>query len=237
MGPFFVLFLSALFACGIVFAVWRRQERRAFITPQTLVAPLEVLTTAWERSVIVGENHADREALPRIEALLVAAHARGYRTLGVEVSTEGRGAYSGLADERQTIALVAEFELSEHDDRSSLGPDASGKRPRVNRYWYMHVALRLGWRIVPIDPHHWNWTLQTEKGYLSSREPAMAKRIRERSPMIAVCGYGHLAGLSKLLGNDATYVLASEVKSADGDDDPFWEKPIAFAATLPRLSL
>lgn len=199
------------------------------------VTASETVATSGGRSIVVGEHHADRDALARIDALLVAAHARGIRTLGVEACVESRAEYSGLAEEIDALRRLGEGELTQHDDRSSLDPDASGRRPRMNRYWYVRAALRLGWKIEPVDPHHWNWTRETAEGYLDSREPAMADAIRAHGPMIAVCGYGHLRGLSALLGGDAAYVVASAVRVDAAKGDAMWETPVAFAATLPLL--
>lgn len=199
------------------------------------VTASETVAKSGGRSIIVGEQHADRGALARIDALLAAAHACGIRTLGVETCTESRAEYSGLAEEIDALRRFGEGELPQHDDRSSLDRDATGRRPRMNRYWYVRAALRLGWKIEPIDPHHWNWTRETAEGYLDSREPAMADAIRTHGPMIAVCGYGHLRGLSVLLGDDAAFVTASVVSRDDAHGDAMWEAPIAFAATLPRL--
>lgn len=199
------------------------------------VSAAEAVAKAAGRSIVVGEHHADRDALARIDALLNAAHAHGIRTLGVEACTESRADYSGLTEEIDALRRFGEGELPQHDDRSSLDPDASGRRPRMNRYWYVRAALRLGWKIEPIDPHHWNWMRETAEGYIDSREPAMADAIRAHGPMIAVCGYGHLRGLSALLGDDAAFVTASAVRRDDACGNPMWEAPTAFAATLPQL--
>jgi len=188
-------------------------------------------------SVIIGENHSDREGLRLIVALMAAAHERGYRTLGVEVCWESSGSYRGLTEELELLRGPESGSLTEHDDRSYLDADASGVKPRMNRHWYMRAALQLGWNVIPIDPHHWNWVQETADGYLDSREPAMAEAIRSQGPMIAVCGYGHLRGLHAQLGPTATYVVASAVRLEDTDGHPMWAEPIAFAATLPRLEL
>ncbi len=186
-------------------------------------------------SIVVGENHSDRVGLDRILTLISAAHDRGYRTLGVEVCTESTVEYSGLAEELTVLRRSWSEPLSEDDDRSSLDKDATGKKLRMNRYWYMRAAMRLGWKIVSIDPNHWNWMQKTAYGYRHSREPTMAKAIAERELMIAVCGYGHMQGLSAHLASDATFVVASAVH-VDHASEEMWEGPIEFATTLSRLT-
>lgn len=232
MGTF-IAFL-ALATLVIVVRVYALSLLRAANSVRRVSAAL-VVARSEGRSIVVGEHHADRTALRRIEALLAAAHAHGIRTLGVEACAESRAEHSGLVEEIDALRRFGEGEFTEHDDRSSLDPDATGRRPRMNRYWYVRAALRLGWKVEPTDPHHWNWTSETAEGYIHSREPAMADVIRTRGPMIAICGYGHLRGLSALLGRDAEFVLASDARADDAKGDPMWGEPIAFAATLPVL--
>lgn len=194
-----------------------------------------LIAGARGRAIVVGERHDDRAGLAAVLALMRRAHESGYRALGVEICEGSDGDCSGLREELELLRRRSADALDEHDDRSSLDPGPDGLRPRMNRHWQMREALRLGWRIVPIDPHHWNWRLETAYGYLDSREPAMADVIRTDGPMIAVCGYGHLGGLERLLGDAAVYATASAVKRSDVAGVSFWYDRIAYAATLPRL--
>lgn len=204
--------------------------------PNLSVSTAEILDKAAGRSIIVGENHGDREGLQAALGLIRLAHERGYRLLGVEVCEESDGPYSGLLEELEMLRRLGTGALTESDVRSSLDDKPGQGKPRMNRQWQMREALRLGWRIVPIDPFHWNWQQENAFGYLHSREPSMAEAIRRRGPMIAVCGYGHLAGLRDLLGDDAVLVLASRVREGDVPPASFWTERIRFAATVPRLT-
>lgn len=197
------------------------------------VAAREVISSANGRTILVGENHVDRDGLRKILSLMRHAHEAGYRTLGVEVCEEGSGKYRGLRDELALLRCLGNGMLSEDDDRSCMDAGPDGRTRRMNRYWQMQLALRLGWRIVPIDPHHWNWQSETAEGYLDSREPAMADAIGAGGPMIAVCGYGHLAGLCAL-GIDAIVTISCDPRESDVSA-AFWKDRIRFAKTVPRL--
>jgi len=198
------------------------------------LTPDELLGLARGRSIVVGEHHGDANARGLVNALLNAAHERGYRVLGVEASWHSVPEHSGLEEELTVLHGFGNGPISEHDPRSALDPDEHGHQQRMNRYWQMRVALRLGWRIVPIDPNHWSWQDQSPKGYFDDREPAMAECIRE-TRMIAVCGYGHLQGLHEILDDYVAYVRASRASKEDAGGNPMWEGRIAFAATVPIL--
>ncbi|HSD12630.1 MAG TPA: hypothetical protein VLC10_03660 [Patescibacteria group bacterium] len=234
MGYVPLIVVLLLFLSFIVFMRFVVLALIRIANAPSALSPADAVAEAHGRPMLIGEHHADRGALPGIVAVIAAAHERGYRTLGVEVCMESGGAHSGLAEELETLRLLGDAELDERDPRSSLDPDASGARPRMNRYWYVREALRFGWNVVPIDPRHWNWMRGDEDGYRHSREPAMAEAIRDGGRMVAVCGYGHLLGLAWRLGSDAAYLVASPVRPEDGGD-PMWSEPIAFAAKLPKL--
>lgn len=200
----------------------------------TVTGPAALVMAAG-RSIVIGENHRDREGLRSVLTLMRQAHERGYRVLGVEACEESDGPYSGLLEELDMLRRRGAGELGEFDDRSSLDVEPGRGKPRMNRHWQMREALRLGWRIVPIDPFHWNWQREDAFGYLHSREPSMAEAIRRRGPMIAICGYGHLAGLSELLGDRVIFLMASPARQNDVVAKSFWTERVRFAATVPRL--
>lgn len=216
--------------------VLRRRRHRAIETARRWVNVAYVLAEARGRSIVIGEHHADREGLQVTLALISRAHDAGYRTLGVEMCEEGRGKYRGLHDEIAFIGERLDEDLDERDELTYLDGIPDNDKPRFNRHWQIQAALRLGWKVVSIDPHHWNHLREDECGYIHSREPAMAEAIRGRGPMIAVIGYGHLSGLNRLLGGDCMMVASSKVIPAESGLAPFWIKPIRFAATLPRLN-
>jgi hypothetical protein len=230
----FVLGVAVFWLLTALARVWHGRKRLAGSGGRISIA--DALTAARGRSIVVGENHSDREGLQYTLELLRQAHERGYRTLGVEICEESDGPYSGLLEELETLRRHGSLSLSESDVRSSLDGAPGQDKPRMNRYWQMQEALRLGWRVVPIDPHHWNWQQEDAFGYLHSREPSMADAIRRRGPMIAVCGYGHLGGLHDLLGDDAVLVLASRACASDVPAESFWAERFRFATTVPRLT-
>lgn len=167
----------------------------------------ELLEKATGRTILVGETHIDRESLKRTLELIREAHEAGYRVLGVETSEQGvqwgEKHLPGLQEELDYIRSVGDGALDEYDELSYVGEaDAEGRRKRMNRQFQSQLAMRLGWRVVAVDPNHWNWMQQTEEGYLGSREPAMIKTVREGAPMIAVFGADHLGGLHGPLGED-----------------------------------
>ncbi len=227
---FHIVIAAALIAAAVFLYATRPKPRRGGMGAD------EVLAAARGETIIVGENHADRAGLQAALVLIRAAHERGYRMLGVETASVGKGPYSGLREELEHLrAIGPEGTLTEFDPRSSLDDRPGAGGPRMNRYWQMQEALRLGWRVVAFDPYHWNWMRETEEGYCDSREPAMADAILRHGPMIAVCGYGHLHGLRRRLGDQAFLVVASEVRERDAGTQEFWRERFAFAATVPRL--
>lgn len=198
----------------------------------------EAIAEARGRTIIIGEDHADRHGLRTTVDLIATAHRAGYRRLGVEHCAAGDDKYRGLDDELAMIrGLGCDGRLTEYDERSELAPIVANvpeRCPRMNRHWQMRSALSLGWSVVPIDPCHWNWRLGTENGYLHSREPGMTAAIRKQGPMIAVCGYGHLAGLHRLLGREVVCVVCSQVRHND-EVKAYWRRRIRFASKLPLL--
>lgn len=199
------------------------------------LTPDELLGLARDRSIVIGENHADRDALPRFQALLRAAHERGYRVLGVETSEDSNRNHSGLREELQMLEMFGRNPLPEHDPRSALEEGADGLRLRMNRYWQMREALKLGWGIIAIDPPHATSSADTAQSSFDASEPEMARMIREHGPMLAVCGYGHLRGLYNLLDDAVVYIRVSPARMEDAEDNPKWRQPIAFASTIPQL--
>jgi len=195
----------------------------------------EALKIAYWRSIVIGEHHGDRFCRSAILHALQVAHAHGYRRLGVEVAHGGAYCHkdkhwcSGLDEELDELRRIGVGELSEYDPHSSNDPDETGAFRRMNRYWYLQLAMQLGWHIEAIDPHHWNWMLDTPEGYYDSRDPDMAKCILARSPMIAVNGAGHLKGLYDDLGQRA--VLLNTIQ-LNGEDER-----IRFMLTVPLLSM
>lgn len=196
----------------------------------------DILAEARGRTIIVGENHTDRAGLHTTLALIRYRHDANYRKLGIEVSTEGKGSYRGLNDEAAALLKMAPDEpLAEEDEHSYMDPDSFGQKLRMNRHWQIRLAMSLCWKIVPIDPYHWNWMSQTEFSYIRSREPAMADAIRQNGPMIAVCGYGHMMGLHSLLGDECVYTMCTKAKIEDAGEQEFWLERIRFAMQLPII--
>jgi hypothetical protein len=225
-----ILILAVL---ASLFVLWRR-GRAAKIDRRQITVPC-ALAEARGRTIVVGELHADREGLRATLALMSKAHEVGYRKLGVEVSEEGLGKYRGLRDEIAFIGRQLDEELDERDELTYLDAVPGNDKPRFNRHWQIRTALRLGWEIVPVDPRHWDHLSDDECGYITSREPAMAEAILRHGPMIAVCGYGHLAGLDRLLGRECVMYVCSRTDIRDAGRKKFWSERIRFAATLPRL--
>lgn len=233
MTTFTAIVISLILA--VIFILLKYRRTASPPASPSRVTSRQACDEAYGRSIVVGEHHADREGVRAVLSLMREAHGLGYRTLGIEMSEDGRGEYRGL---REEIAFLSQFEgaLPEYDMRSYLEHDATGKAPRFNRHWHIREALRLGWKIVPIDPFHWNHQSDDEYGYITSREPAMAEMIRAHGPMVAVVGVGHLLGLHRLLGDTCIMVTCRELDLAGPLMDTFWAEPIRFAATLPRLA-
>lgn len=193
----------------------------------------EIIENAGQRSIIVGEHHGDRQGLQAILEIISAAHETGYKTLGVEVSIDGckwgEKQLRGLKGELEYLRSLGDGNISQDDEFSSLEPDHTGKRPRMNRYWQMQRALHLGWDIISIDPYHWNWMRENTDGYFESRERAMANIIRKEKPMISVVGCAHLKGLYNLLADDCFYVNTSRL-DADFAENLLFLTKIPFIA-------
>lgn len=204
----------------------------------------QALQHALGRSMVIGEHHNDRAARDAVLKLIRQAHQAGYRTLGVEISRKGfrKGKHylSGLAYEMKYIRELAPGErLGPHDIHSVLGPQKKGgKRPRMNRLWHIRQALNLGWKVIPIDPHHWNWRQGTVDGYLHSREPAMAETIQAHPLILAIVGSAHLGGLHGYLGEEKVFFLnSSPVKPEAKYEDPIYVERDKFAGQLPLLAV
>lgn len=187
-----------------------------------------------QRSIIVGEHHGDRQGLQATLEIISAAHQAGYNTLGVEVSIDGckwgEKQLLGLKGELEYLRFLGDGNLSQDDEFSSLEPDHTGKRPRMNRYWQMQQALRLGWNIISIDPYHWNWMREDTYGYFDSRERAMADIIQKEKLMISVVGCAHLKGLYDLLAEGCFYVNTSRLEAA-------YTERLLFLANIPLVTV
>ncbi len=198
--------------------------------------PAMALDLAGGRTIVVGEHHADRKGLLAILRLMEEAHLDGYRTLGLEICRESRGSIPGFDEELAFVNGHLDGALEEYDALSYLSPRKDEtEKPRVNRQWQMQLALKLGWDIVPIDPHHWEHLSEDERGYFDRREPAMSEEIRKNRPMVAVVGCGHLAGLDRLLGGRCLMVNSFDMKSLNQDLPPYWTWRLDFARQLPKL--
>ena len=177
--------------------------------PQQEMSPAEILEKADGRTIVLGEVYTDREARDASLALIQEAHEKGYKVLGVEVSEDGFEGYGGLPGLKDDLKYLQELgletPLDEYDPKSCVPPvDEEGNRPRINRYWQMQEALRLGWDIVSIDPNHWNWTQQTAEGYTTSREPQMMEEIEKHENMVAIVGIGHCMAIANELEEGIT---------------------------------
>lgn len=207
----------------------------------------KTLVEAVGRGIVVGESHTDRTGLKTVLELMRAAHEVGYRTLGVEVSIEGvrlgKKRLWGLKDELCFLRLTGYKKLSQYDKYSYLEPDHTGKSPRMNRHWHMQLALSLGWNIIAIDPHHFNWRSGTADGYFYSRDTAIAKSIREYGQMISVVGFAHLKGLHDIIGESVVYVNSFHLnfredatyETRDGSMDALYPELIKFTTNIPFL--
>jgi hypothetical protein len=208
---------------------------------KTFISPKEIVEKAEGRSVVVGEFHTDREGLAASLDLIRQADAYGYRILGVETSESGfehgKRHLLGLQGEIDYIKSIGlDANLDEYDELSYMAADESGKFPRMNRYWQMQLALKLGWEIVAIDPNHWNWSQQTLEGYIYSREPQMVEKINEGGKMVAVVGQTHLGGLVEGLGEeDFVYANTRGNEKVLPPENKVYEERDLFAANLPVI--